>query len=187
VPLEELLITIFLTDTLVLMSSFPISRLHRVRPVAAADYWLKNPIVAWFALSIVGIIPVERGKSKEQIEADKRHGIDMLDPIYQWLEQDGIVILFPEGTRSGAPEKLKQLKKGISFIVEKYPSVPVTPVMFYGLGKILPKGTFIPVPFFIDALVGDPLRWGGDRDAFMGDLLHSFEKLQEDGKFPDWE
>lgn len=64
---------------------------------------------------------IERGKSKEQIEEDKKHGIDVLDPIYEWLSKGGIVILFPEGTRSGAPEKLKQLKKGISFIVEKFP------------------------------------------------------------------
>ncbi len=47
-------------DTLVLMALFPLHLIHRVRPVAAADYFLVNPFVAWLSLNIIGIIPIRR-------------------------------------------------------------------------------------------------------------------------------
>ena len=47
-------------DTLVLMSLYPLSQIHKIRPVAAADYFLKNKLLAWFSLNIIGIIPMQR-------------------------------------------------------------------------------------------------------------------------------
>ncbi|WP_428610652.1 lysophospholipid acyltransferase family protein, partial [Sedimenticola sp.] len=47
-------------DTLVLMSLFPLGQLHRLRPVAAADYFMRNPLLAWFATRVIGIIPISR-------------------------------------------------------------------------------------------------------------------------------
>lgn len=51
-------------DTLVLLALFPISMVHKVRPVAAADYFLKNKVSAWLSLNILGIIPIHRSPSK---------------------------------------------------------------------------------------------------------------------------
>ena len=39
-------------DTMVLMTLLPLSLLDRVRPVAAADYFLRNRFLAWFATGI---------------------------------------------------------------------------------------------------------------------------------------
>ena len=50
-------------DTLVLMGLYPLSQIHRVRPVAAADYFLKNKWLKWFTLNIIGVIPLERKKT----------------------------------------------------------------------------------------------------------------------------
>ena len=47
-------------DTMVLMTLLPSHLLPRVHPVAAADYFLRHRLLAWFALRIVGIIPIER-------------------------------------------------------------------------------------------------------------------------------
>lgn len=47
-------------DVLVLMSLYPLSIIHRVRPIAAADYFLSNRILAWVTLNVIGIIPIKR-------------------------------------------------------------------------------------------------------------------------------
>jgi 1-acyl-sn-glycerol-3-phosphate acyltransferase len=47
-------------DTMVLMTLLPSRLLPKVHPVAAADYFLRTRLLAWFALRIVGIIPIER-------------------------------------------------------------------------------------------------------------------------------
>ncbi len=48
-------------DVLTLFTLFPLSTLVKVQPVAAADYFLKNKVISWFALKVIGIIPVYRG------------------------------------------------------------------------------------------------------------------------------
>ena len=57
------------------------------------------------------------------------------------------------GTR-GEPERMQELKSGVAVLASKYPQVPVVPVFMHGLGKSMPKGTFIPVPFFVDVYIG---------------------------------
>ena len=47
-------------DTMVLMSLLPLQLLPNIQPVAAMDYFLKNRLIAWFALEIVGILPLKR-------------------------------------------------------------------------------------------------------------------------------
>jgi hypothetical protein len=49
-----------------------------------------------------------------------------------------------------------------------------------GLGKVLPKGDWLPVPFFCDAWVGEPLRWQGDRQQFMAEIAARLSGLNQD-------
>ncbi len=53
-------------DTMVLLSLYPLSVIHKIRPVAAADYFLKNRFFAWFSLSVIGIIPLDRSGNTER-------------------------------------------------------------------------------------------------------------------------
>ncbi len=163
-------------DTLLLMSLYPLAKLHRVRPVAAADYFLKNPLVAWFALHIMHILPLSRRP---------KPGEKPLAHIEAALAAGDILILFPEGSR-GEPEKRSALKSGIAHLMEDAPAVPVIPIYLHGLGKALPKGDWLPIPFFADGWVGEPLTWQGERAATMQALEARFQALEALGRHDDW-
>ena len=103
-------------DTLVLMILLRPGLLPSIRPVAAADYFLTNRLVAWFSLKVIGILPVERGSG--------RSGRDPLAGASAALARGEIVILFPEGSR-GEPERMAKLKAGIGHLAMRHPDVPV--------------------------------------------------------------
>ena len=149
-------------DTLVLMTIFPLRLLAKLRPVAAADYFMKNRLLAWFALQIVGIIPIDRHKS-----SCTEHP---LAKCSEALERGEILIIYPEGSR-GQPESLASFQSGIAHLAKRHPDVPIYPVFIYGLGKVLPKGELILVPFFCDLAIGKPLFWTQNKQVFM-DLLN---------------
>jgi len=165
-------------DTMVLMSLLPLSLLDRVRPVAAADYFLRNRVLAWFATGIVGILPIRRHP------ADSAE--DPLAPLAAALDRGEILIFFPEGSR-GEPEQLAEFKSGIARLKERRPAVPVTPVFMHGLGKALPRGETLLVPFFVDVFIGEPVPWTGARQTFMEGFKAAMTALADEGQFPAWE
>lgn len=164
-------------DTVVLMTLLDPKLLRITHPLAAADYFLSNKWLAWFSQKIVGIIPISRAGVKE---------IDPLLPCYEALRRNEIIILYPEGTR-GEPEKLSCFKKGIAYLAEKFPTVPIIPVFMHGLGKALPKGEYLFVPFFCDVFVGDPIKCTSTREDFMEKLNMSFAQLALAGDFKPWQ
>ena len=165
-------------DTMVLMTLLPLSLLSRVRPVAAADYFLRNRLLAWFATGIIGILPIRRNRTDP--------GDDPLAPLAEALDRGEILIFFPEGSR-GEPERLAEFKSGIARLKEGRPHVPCTPVFMHGLGKALPRGEALLVPFFVDVFVGEPVPWTGDRQTFMESFRTEMAALAEEGNFPPWE
>ena len=164
-------------DTLVLTTLLPLHLLHRVRPVAAADYFLKNRVMRWFSLNLMGIIPM------------KRSSINLRDPfveVSKSLHNQEIILLYPEGTR-GEPEQRQELKRGIALLAKKHPDVPIIPVFMHGLGKSLPRNESLFVPFIADVFVGQAFYWQGDRDQFMHKIRSVFAQLASQKQFPDWE
>jgi 1-acyl-sn-glycerol-3-phosphate acyltransferase len=164
-------------DAMALISLLPLRLLPRVRPVAAADYFLRNKLLAWFALDVVGIVPLNR------VRADARE--DVLAPVAAALERGDILIFFPEGSR-GEPEQLAEFKTGLARIAERRPDVPVVPVFTHGLGKALPKGKWLIVPFFVDIFVGKPLRFDSDRTAYMQRFRDAMSALANEEKHSEW-
>ncbi|KAF0814115.1 hypothetical protein IGB42_01012 [Andreprevotia sp. IGB-42] len=156
-------------DILTLYSLFPLSRVLNVRPAAAADYFLVNRWLAWFATHVVGIIPVMRGGASKSV--------DPLAGCAAALEAGRIVILFPEGTR-GEPGQLSELKSGLWHLARRYPDIPIVPVYMYGLGRVMAKGQRVPVPFFVDVYVDRPFCWHEDKVRFKNDLQARFVALQ---------
>ncbi len=164
-------------DTMVLMSLYPLHSLPRLRPVAAADYFMRSKFMAWFSTRIIGIIALDRDA--------RARGEDPLAGAAEALARGDILILFPEGTR-GEPEAMATFKKGVAHLVKRHPEVPATPVFLHGSGKVLPKGSVIPVPFFVDVFIGEPLAWTGDPDGYMTALNERMAALTGEGKFPPW-
>ncbi len=164
-------------DTLVLMSLFPLKQLPQIHPVAAADYFLRNRLLAWFALNIIGIIPLAR---KVQAHTDP------FVTAYTALSQGKILILFPEGTR-GQPEQMNHFKNGIARLAKNCADVPITPIFLHGLGKSLPKGETLLVPFFCDVFVGEALQWEGNKKHYMQQLDAAMHELASEGDFAPWE
>ncbi len=163
-------------DTLTLLALFPLRDLPRLRPVAAADYFLQNKWLAWFARNIIGILPLDRGAMKKNPLADMEAALD----------KGEILILFPEGSR-GQPERRAEFKRGVAFLAKARPATPVYPVFMHGLGKALPKGSFILVPFNCDVIAGAPFHYTGSTEAFMETLESRMTALAAKGHFQPWE
>lgn len=164
-------------DTIALTSLFPTRTLPRVRPVAAADYFLRNRAMSWFSRNCLGVLPIDRSGG----------GADPLADCVAALDREEILILFPEGSR-GEPEQLQRFKKGIFHLAWQRPEVPIVPVYLHGLGKVLPKGTFVPVPLFCDAFVGHPLDEHAEHsDTFIASLESAMARLIEGTRFPEWD
>lgn len=155
-------------DTLVLMCLFPLSMLHKVRPVAAADYFLKPGFMSWFSLRCCGILPLDRTGStaRDQLFAGCEAALDNGD----------ILIIFPEGSR-GDPESLSQLRKGVFYLVNGREDTPLIPVVTHGLGRALPRGEALLVPFNCDVVVGEPIHEFSDADQFVSKVTGEFEQL----------
>ncbi len=164
-------------DTLVLMSLFKGRSFQKVRPVAAGDYFLKNKFLSFFSTRVMNIIPIERKMTKDIG--------GMFSPIIEALRDGGIIILFPEGSR-GEAEQLSRYKSGIYYLMREVPDVEIVPVFMHGLGKALPKGSFIFVPFFVDIFIGDPFKFNENRKAFMATLNARMDALRNEGRFKEW-
>lgn len=163
-------------DTMVLMSLLPIRLLNQVQPVAAADYFLSNPLKSWFARNIIGILPIARTGENNDPLARCRNALD----------QNKLLIFFPEGSR-GQPETLTAFKFGLAKLISQRPTVPVYPIYMHGLGKALPKGQFILVPFFCDIVFGAPMHYTGEQQQFHQQLTLTFGQLQRTIKVPSWD
>ncbi len=165
-------------DTLTLMSLWPLSRVFQVRPVAAADYFLTNAKLAWFSLNIMHIIPIDRNRKDRES--------DPLAEPSDMLAQNQIVLLFPEGSR-GEPERLSRFKSGVARLLERHPETPLIPVFMHGLGKALPRGDFLLVPFFVDVVIGEPIYWRGSVNETMQAYERAMQALAQQVEMPAWE
>ena len=157
-------------DTLLLLTIFPARTLRCVRPAAAADYFLKDPVMSWFSRNIIGIVPVARGRAAS--------GDDVLAPAREALAAGDIVVIFPEGTRGPGEGDMGKLKSGVARLAEAFPEAPVTPVWIQGAGRVLPKGEVLPVPMNCAVVVGPPIHWEGRRTAFMDALRQALLALK---------
>lgn len=155
-------------DTMSLLSLFPLTRLRRIRPVAAADYFERNKFVSVLTKTLFNILPIARRK----ITAETNPLSRMRDAI----EAGDSIIIFPEGTR-GSGQELGEFRSGVAHLIEKLPGVPVVPAYLVNMGRSLPKGEFIPVPFSCEIRIGAPRILGGSRQEITKALEAAVREL----------
>jgi len=137
-------------DTLVLLSLLPLDLIPRVRPVAAADYWTRNKFVFALTRFLFNILPIPR----KDITPEN----NPLRLMEEALEGGYSLIIYPEGTRDYG-EDIGPFKPGVAHLLKRHPDLPCVPVYIRNTARILPKGTFLFVPLFVDVMVGEPLTF----------------------------
>ena len=164
-------------DTLLLLTIFPSRLMPKLRPLAAADYFLKGPLMSWFSRNLVGIVPVHRGGLA---------GEDVLAPAREALAAGAIILMFPEGTRGDASGEMGRLRSGIAKLAEAFPDAPVTPVWIEGADRVLPKGAHVPAPMNCTVLVGEAMTWARDGAAFLPTLRERLLELRRTSPPQHW-
>jgi 1-acyl-sn-glycerol-3-phosphate acyltransferase len=155
-------------DTISLLSLFPLGRLRRIRPVAAADYFERNKVVSIFTKTLFNILPIARKNITTENNPLRR--------MREALQAGDSLIIFPEGTR-GSGEQIGEFRSGVAHLIEKLPDVPIVPAYLVNMGRSLPKGEFIPVPFFCEIRIGAPRVFSGSRQEITKALEAAVREL----------
>ena len=157
-------------DTVSLLSLFPLRRLRRIRPCAAADYFAANWAVFALSRTFFNILPIARTSIGAEV-----HPIQCMREA---LEGGESLLLFPEGTR-GAGDEIGELKGGIAHLAEQIPGLLIVPAYLANMGRALPKGEYVPVPFFCEVRLGAPRRLSGTREEMLRALRAGLESLRD--------
>jgi len=158
-------------DTAALLSLFPVARLQRIRPCAAADYFERTRTMSWLSRWLFNVLPIRRAGVPAHAED---HPIRLMREA---LERGESLLLFPEGTR-GRGAEMAPFKPGIAWLAEQLPDVPIVPAYLTNMGRALPKGEFLPVPFFCEVRIGAPFHPRGTREEMLGTVRAAVEALR---------
>lgn len=158
-------------DTMSLLSLFPLTRLRRIRPVAAADYFERNKFVSLLTKTLFNILPIARKNITSENNPLRR--------MREAIEAGDSIIIFPEGTR-GSGQEMGEFRSGVAHLIEKMPGVAIVPAYLVNMGRSLPKGEFIPVPFFCEIRIGAPRILQGSRQEITKALEAAVRELAEE-------
>lgn len=155
-------------DTPLLLSLFPLARLAKIRPVAAADYWQSTGLKRFVGEQLFNTLPIERG-------AQGARG-DPLAPLHDALRRGESLLVFPEGTR-GEPEVMGKFRSGAARLAAAHPEIPVVPVHLKNAGRTLPRGDALFVPFVCRVAIGKPLAPSADHHELLRALEEAVRSL----------
>ena len=144
-----------------------------VRPVAAADYWLKTKIRAFVGPEVFNCVLIDR-----RPEVDDKP----MDKILAALNDGASLIIFPEGNRNMTEDPLLPFKAGLYNIGLARPDVDLVPTWVANLNSIMPKGEIIPLPLICTVTFGAPVHVQPDesKDAFLARAASALAELQPD-------
>lgn len=136
-------------DFVLVWTTLPPDLRATTRPVAAADYWRASALRRFIGLQVFRALLIER----ERIHK----GTDPIAQMADALRGGDSLIMFPEGTRNGTDAPLLPLKSGLFHLARQCPEVRLVPVWIENLRRVLPKGSFLPVPLACVVHYGEPI------------------------------
>jgi 1-acyl-sn-glycerol-3-phosphate acyltransferase len=74
------------------------------------------------------------------------------------LDQGSSLVLFPEGTRNTTEAGLLPFRSGLYHLARARPGIDLVPVWIDNLGRVMPKGGFVPVPMLCTVAFGSAMR-----------------------------
>ncbi len=159
-------------DTMTLLSSLPREIIHKVKPVAAGDHFGKTKLKGKLTSFFVNALLIKRGRDINNPENDP------INRMLAELDKGYSLILFPEGSR-GEPEKEQALKKGIGIILSQRPEIKFVPAYMKGMGKAMPKGDSLIVPFNSSLTYGVPSKINScNVDDIVAQIKQTFNDLK---------
>ncbi len=132
-------------DALVIGAGIPLRFRDQLFPLAAGDVFFETLPLAAFSAIAMNALPVWRKKGG-------RHGLKALRE--RVLQDEGLFILFPEGTRSRTGE-LGAFRPGIGMLVAET-DVPIVPCWIEGTFRAFPPQHYFPRPTKISVRFGKP-------------------------------
>jgi 1-acyl-sn-glycerol-3-phosphate acyltransferase len=135
-------------DAPVCLAALPNRFRRRLVIAAAADYFYSSAVKGVAASLALGTVPfVRQGGSS-------RASLQMLKDL---ASKGWSVLIFPSGTRGAKGG----FKKGFAYIAIDA-QVPVVPMYLHGLDRVMPKGSFVPLPGGVMVGIGPPIPPGND-------------------------
>ena len=136
-------------DTLCLLCSVPLRKIHRTFPAAAADYFFSSLPRSAVSAILINALPFDR----------KVNGAESLTVCSELLKNDGnVLVIFPEGTRT-TTGSMGRFRSGIGRLVVGT-DLPVIPCHLSGGVEAWPKGTLFPRPRRLRLRLGEAQSFG---------------------------
>lgn len=147
-------------DFVLIWASLPPHLRRLTRPVAGADYWLTSALRRYIANQVFRGVLIERMGGRKQVNPVELMG--------EALAGGDSLIIFPEGTRN-LDDGLQSFKSGIYHLAKAHPNAELIPVWIENLGRVMPKGTFVPVPLLCSLTFGAAVSLAPDetKEAFL--------------------
>lgn len=160
-------------DFILLWASLPKEIRRKTRPVAGIDYWHKNKIRRFIIQNVFNGITVERDQKNT----------DPLFHVNTALQEGYSIIFFPEGTRNREQhDNLLPFKSGLFHLAKQHSNIEIIPVWIANLNRVMPKGTFIPLPILSTVIFGkalDHINQTKEKTQFLQYAQIKLNALQE--------
>ncbi len=143
-------------DFVLIWSVLPGAVRALTRPVAGADYWLKDRFRRFIGENVFHAVLIDRNAQAREA--------DPIGHMVSVLDAGQSLIFFPEGTRNTTEAALLPFKTGIHHLARARPGVELVPVWIDNLNRVMPKGEFIPIPLLCTVTFGTPIKLAADED-----------------------